>query len=375
MSLQESTDIRKLIKFSLHLQDGQKYKRPEGFFVPVPPRQIRKVEPSASFIPRSGTLPTRSLTKRSPKTAQEVLRPRANSLKRITVLNSRINSTETITVDHHELGISDGYLEDDPAVLKMNLDHMARVMAISRLKLQQYVSTLRENLQPKQNAKVFQCLDGMEELCAFMEPRPGAVHRDRNQTAPAGQMSYMSPPVERAFAADETFVGTTPRGGDLTSTPKTTRSTPGSKKTLSQQEVKTEFVRTLKDCDTTITTTTTTTENSVMEENATESQTVLMTGSFLNDTRQSSSNGGSSSTSTEGASSSYEFPEQCTPRMAQRVIGNRKEVELVEIVSSSSCSSASAGGQEEVGCGGGQRREGGDFVPSRNPQMERKDST
>lgn len=367
-------DVRKLIKYSLHLQDGQKYKRPDGVFVPVPPRQIRKVEPSSSFIPRSGTLPSRSLTKRSPKT-QEVLRPRANSLKRITTVKSKVNSTEIITVDHHELEISDGYLEDDPAVLKMNLDHMARVMAISRLKLQRYATELRENLQPNQHQKVFQCLDGMEELCAFMEPRPGgSVHsRNRNQTAPAGQLNYMSPPVERAYAADETFVGTTPRGSDLTSTPKTTRN--GTALLVSSKKmshVTTEFVRTLKnDCDTTITSAT---ENPVLEENATESQTLLMTGSFLNGTHNQSSSGGSSA-STEGASSSYEFPEHCTPRMAQRAIGNRREVELVEIVSSSSCSSASAGreggGLEEVG----PRREGSDFVPSTNPQMERQDSS
>lgn len=140
-------DVRKLIKYSLHLQDKEKYKRPEGVFVEVPSRNIRK-EQQQNFIPRSGTLPSRPQpTRRSPK-AQEVLRPRANSLKRLPQVNTSLRSEGGLNASNHnhELGISDGYLEDDPAVLKINIEYLVKVMAISRLKLQQYVQGLRENL-------------------------------------------------------------------------------------------------------------------------------------------------------------------------------------------------------------------------------------
>lgn len=153
MSLQETTDVRKLIKYSLHLQEGHRYKCPEGVFVPVPPRLIRKVDQQQqqqnSNIPRSGTMPSRpQQTRRSPK-AQDMLRPRANSLKRLPQVNHSLRAADGMggTASHnHELGISDGYLEDDPAVLKINIEYMVKVMAISRLKLQQYVARLRENL-------------------------------------------------------------------------------------------------------------------------------------------------------------------------------------------------------------------------------------
>lgn len=140
MGFQDSVDVRRLIKYSMYLQDPQKYKRPDGVFVPVHPKNIRKEQPKP-VIARSDTLPSRPAPKRSPR-AQEMLRPRANSLKqRIPAVN-----TSMATGNNHELGVSEGYFEDDPAVLKMNVEYMVKVMAISRLKLQQYVNGLRDSV-------------------------------------------------------------------------------------------------------------------------------------------------------------------------------------------------------------------------------------
>lgn len=407
MSLQDTLKIRKLINYSLYLKDGQKYKRPEGFFIPVPPQLIRKVDQSPNFIPRSGTLPSRPITKRSPK-AQEMLRPRANSLKRYTSVNSSLrtnHSADPMTLEQHELGISDGYFEDDPEVLKINLDHMARVMAISRLKLQQYVGGLRENLRNVQNPKVAQYLNGLEELCAFMAPREERMRvpmvNRANQNHSTGQLfQYMSPPVERAYAADEVENGgfpVTPRSGDLTSTPKTGRKVGigngnlgGNNnygKAMNAQEVKTEFVRrAIKEgeegkrgsCDSSREVEVEL-ENGdksgeggkgmngengkgeeILEENATESQ-VMITGSFLNDLsgRERSRNNSS-------------FQVYQGKKVAQKGIGNKKEVELMEIVN---------GKREGFGDGdeweiNGEMipKEKHKFVPSRDPQMERRDS-
>lgn len=363
MSLQDSVDVRRLIKYSMHLQDGQKYKRPEGVFVAVHPGNIRKMDNSSNGIARSGTMPSRPMARRSPK-AQELQqqnqRPRANSMKRLPSVNksSVLLRSESLSGTNHELGISDGYLEDDPVLLKMNVEYMVKVMAISRLKLQQYVSRLRESL-PGSEREVATCLDGLEELCAFMEPRPQG-----------NGANYASPPVERAYAADELengrFQGTPPPRGEFTSTPKTTTNGRGvTTRGLSQQGAKTEFVRRamVRDCDRG--------ESFVVgeEENASESQTMIMTASQLNElsrseSTSSSSGGGGGSSLTNGGSgsgsfgSSYECPEHRIPRMAQRMIGNRREVELVEIVK----------GSEEGG-----HPLGKDFVPSTDPQGERRE--
>lgn len=212
------------------------------------------------------------------------------------------------------------------------------------------------------------CLDGLEELCAFMEPRPqsngSAVRNNGRAFSPS---SYMSPPVERAYAADELENGqfqSTPRGSEYTSTPKTAMAgtiavsrTNGSK-SMSEQEVKSEFVRTLRDGQSTSLKETGTFV--VEEENATESQTMLMTASILNDLNQSSSTGNSSSNGGGSFTSSYEYPEHRIPRMAQKVIGDRREVELVVMARSQPDEEHSSLGS--------------DCVPSRNPQGERRDS-
>lgn len=376
MSLQETIDIRKLIKYSMYLQDGQRYKRPEGVFVPVHPQSIRKDDQGHNVIPRSGTLPARQMPRKTSQAAamQEMQRQRSNSMRRVPVRRA----SEMVNKTHHELGISDGYMENDPAVLKMNIEYTEKVMAISRLKLIQYVKGLRDNLPPAQQKAVGHYLDGLEELCAFMEPRAAAAAKQGNGQQRNGNTRYESPPVERAYAADELENGkiqATPRSSsgspavaaEFTSTPKSSagggsgqRILGKGSRSLSQQEAKTEFVKTLmKDCDTQKTA-----SYLVEEENATESQTMIMTASMLNDLSHQSGSSSSGTGAMNGYASSYEYPEHRIPRMAQKVIGDRREVELLEIVKNDE------EGEED-------QREwslGSDFVPSANPQGERRDS-
>lgn len=196
-----------------------------------------------------------------------------------------------------------------------------------------------------------------------MEPRPqsngSAVRNNGGSFSPS---SYMSPPVERAYAADELENGqfqSTPRGSEYTSTPKTAVAgtipvsrTNGSK-SMSEQEVKSlrdGQSTSLKETGTFV----------VEEENATESQTMLMTASILNDLNQSSSTGNSSSNGGGSFTSSYEYPEDRIPRNAQKRIGDRREVELVVMARSQPDEEHSSLGS--------------DCVPSRNPQGERRDS-
>lgn len=375
MSVQDSIDVRKLIKYSLYLQDGQKYKRPEGVFVAVPPRHIHTSPDRQRRIQRSGTMPSRAEPiRRSPK----LPRGRANSLKRIPAVNTLIRADLSMSGSNsHELGISDGYLEDDPAVLKMNIEYLMNIMAISRLKLQQFANGLRENLPATNQKEVSHCLDGLEELCAFMEPRPPQGHRKRNgggggEAGPSTR--YASPPVERAYAADELENGriqVTPGANEYTSTPK--RMVNGGEGGRSAVvETKTDLGRKIS-CATTTGTT-----NFVVEENATESQTMIMSASILNDLSQTSVNSGGSNSPNGGSfllASSYEYPEHSIPREAQRVIGNRREVELVEMVKG-------VGEEQEDGHGmmmGGSQHAYhhsmiSDFVPKRDPQGERRDS-
>lgn len=192
---------------------------------------------------------------------------------------------------------------------------------------------------------------------------------------------YMSPPVERAYAADELVNGT------ILGTPKMGMSTPNSSPVLidgtqagpsrrvingresklavnHNPEVVNDEKKLIKTgCDVSppgddgfVV---------VEEENATESQTMLMTASILNELSKSASTmHGSGSLNGGSFRSSYEWPEHKIPHKAQKVIGNRKEVELVEMVKGN-------GGEPSQGQEQGFTW-GSDFVPSTDPHGERR---
>lgn len=375
MNLQQNMDIRKIIKYSLHLHNAKKYPKPEGVFQMVHPRNIQSKAMNHTLdnggIPRSGTMPSRQMSKISPKDkVQDIHRQRSNSLKLRSAVNSSMRSSEVLyTSNNHELGISDGYLEDDPVMLKMNVDYLMKVMDISRLKLQQYVNNLRETLPVATQREVASTLDGLEELCAFMQPRP-QTNGIRNGNASTSS-SYMSPPVERAFAADElengTYQGTplkasTPKTGDEVS-PKRGLKLNG--RPVGDQKRQWDLSRGLSEggCDTELG------KDSfalVEVENASDSQTMIMTASMVGDLEEqeqetvSINRVGHRGSMEVHNGQGYEPPVHRMPRTVARAMANRKEVELQEFAPSSDADNE-------------HHSWGSDFVPSADPLGERQD--
>lgn len=70
-----------------------------------------------------------------------------------------------------ELGIVDGYFVDDPEVLKMELQDAYNLMTVSRIKLMQYLKTLRKHFPGNQVDELHQTMDGIEELCSLLKPK------------------------------------------------------------------------------------------------------------------------------------------------------------------------------------------------------------
>lgn len=67
--------------------------------------------------------------------------------------------------------IVDGYTLDDPALLQAELEHAHAVMALCRLKLQQYQITIRKALLSTEINEALQALDGINELCSLLNSR------------------------------------------------------------------------------------------------------------------------------------------------------------------------------------------------------------
>lgn len=92
--------------------------------------------------------------------------------------------------NQNEDGIVDGYMLDDPEVIKMELQDSYNIMAVSRIKLLQYLTVLRKYIPGNQVDELHQTLDGIEELCSLLKPK----HQ---------YLFNVAAPVDPAFEADD----------------------------------------------------------------------------------------------------------------------------------------------------------------------------
>ncbi|XP_037030686.1 TBC1 domain family member 5 [Bradysia coprophila] len=214
-----NVDISLIIRHALHIQSPDVYERPVCLSLAseTPPRKQSK---SFSFTTKSTTLPRRqsdttSNTNRENgrkhtlshddgqaklvnaalvKSANdELVQMRLKNIQNATALAAMRISQQSLSYQgygEHDPGIVDGFLEDSPEVLRIQLDNAQAVMSISRLKLLNYLKVLRKHLPGNSTDEVHQAMDGIEELCSLL----------KTESKPP----YVKPlPVERAFEANE----------------------------------------------------------------------------------------------------------------------------------------------------------------------------
>ncbi|KAH8310586.1 hypothetical protein KR044_002053 [Drosophila immigrans] len=63
----------------------------------------------------------------------------------------------------------DGYLEDSPELLRLELKNAQTVIKIARSKLVSYLTTVRQHMGKQSNEELNRTLDGIEELCSFLD--------------------------------------------------------------------------------------------------------------------------------------------------------------------------------------------------------------
>lgn len=89
--------------------------------------------------------------------------------------------------------IVDGWIVNDPEVLKMELNDSHNVIDITRIKLLQYLGVLRKHFPGSQIDELHQTLDGIEELCSWLQlQKHGIIFDDKAEI-----------PIDPAFEPDD----------------------------------------------------------------------------------------------------------------------------------------------------------------------------
>ncbi|XP_059610804.1 TBC1 domain family member 5 [Phlebotomus argentipes] len=196
MKYPNPVDISLIVKYSLHMMRPEKYLRPSGVFVYVPPRYIKQISLDS---PRSMTLPKNNALFAS-RPRRESERQRTSSLSRIHtshyLQNLAVMNVMTDTnLDYHDSEVVEGYLVNDPTVMRLELLHAYSIMNITKSKLLRYLTVLKQHAPGHGAHEYYRVMDGIEELCDLLASRHSA------------STSVRQPPVEPALEANETGHG------------------------------------------------------------------------------------------------------------------------------------------------------------------------
>lgn len=214
MKFPANADVGLIIRHALHFCKPHVYDRPPGVFVQSTqknhqPGKVKRLSaPVAS--PPSSTLPR---SNRRQSTGPRRLP--SNSLHRINgIQNSAAIAALTFAAQSHNIDtdseIVDGYLENDPEVIKLELQHAYNLMSVSRTKLLQYLSVLRRNVGDSHLDEVHQSLEGIEELCSLLKPKNPYVFTVpivESGVEPGLEANEVSPRANK-IVVEEPFKGT-----------------------------------------------------------------------------------------------------------------------------------------------------------------------
>lgn len=194
MRYPQNADVGLIIRHALYMKSPDIYQCPPNAFVYVinSMKQQHKMRHSLSTPSRQAAKP-RPIPERRPAFSYTKIFPvsavgamaianvadlRVSEEIRKNAMEDLQRETQEITV--HQIGkvgsqdnegIVDGYFVDSPEVLKGELQESYNIMAVSRLKLLQYLTTLRKHIPGNRIDEYSQALDGIEELCSLLNPQ------------------------------------------------------------------------------------------------------------------------------------------------------------------------------------------------------------
>jgi TBC1 domain family member 5 len=198
MRYPQNADVMLIIRHALYMKSPENYQCPPNAFVYVvnSMKQHHKIKQSPTrTIPHSRIFPPSSLAAMAIVNATDYRTKPANlqhqkSSDEIRQETAKVTVQQVKKTHVQDDGIVDGYSLDDPEVLKMELQDSYNIMAVSRIKMLQYLTVLRKHIPGNQVDELHQTLDGIEELCSLLKPK----HQ---------YLFTIAAPVDPAFEADD----------------------------------------------------------------------------------------------------------------------------------------------------------------------------
>ncbi|XP_068155313.1 TBC1 domain family member 5 [Drosophila tropicalis] len=161
-----NVDVNMVLRHALNMLNPKKFDYPANAFTCV------------SFANNVPSLPTQSQptkTQSRERTNSETTTSSAASSsqidRQITYMQTQ-NAADASALaklqDAHRVAM-DGYLDDSPELLRLELKNAQTVIKIARNKLQNYLGTVRQHVAKKSNDELNRTLDNIEELCSFLD--------------------------------------------------------------------------------------------------------------------------------------------------------------------------------------------------------------
>uniref|UniRef100_A0A182KG19 Rab-GAP TBC domain-containing protein n=1 Tax=Anopheles christyi TaxID=43041 RepID=A0A182KG19_9DIPT len=214
-----NVDITLVIRHALHMKSPKVYERPAGamIFLSSPKRQAHQHPLPAngarsktvdmpqlkySTLPavhqRRGqvvvddhplhsrsstaavalTIEERQRTSSLPRNSGSMRKSTAVELRQVAHQATKKAITDSSQLDVRDPMVTDGYREDDPELLRIELQNAYNIMSVGRAKLLQYLAVLRRNIRPTNpQGELQQSLEGIEEICSLLKPRYDTVFR------------------------------------------------------------------------------------------------------------------------------------------------------------------------------------------------------
>lgn len=195
MRYPQNADVGLIIRHALYMIYPEKYQCPPNAFVYVvnSMKQTQRTKPSPQRMPTKifpvSAMAAMAIVNATDYRSKPPLSPKKSS-DEIRQETAKATMQQVKRTQTDEDGVVDGFMLDDPEVIKMELQDSYNIMSVSRIKLLQYVTTLRKYIPGNQVDELHQTLDGIEELCSLLKPKRQYLFN-------------VAAPVDPAFEADD----------------------------------------------------------------------------------------------------------------------------------------------------------------------------
>ncbi|XP_034485289.1 TBC1 domain family member 5 [Drosophila innubila] len=169
MRYPSDADVNLVLRHALHMLNPKQFEYPTNAFNCVSFTNHLTTQTHTQHPPASESQPANHRVRTSSETS--TIGSGIQIDRQITYMQAR-NAADSSALaklsDVHRVAM-DGYLEDSPELLRLELKNAQTVIKIARGKLVNYLSTVRQHMGKQPNEELNRTLDGIEELCSFLD--------------------------------------------------------------------------------------------------------------------------------------------------------------------------------------------------------------